>query len=589
MLKAFVLAQEFSDWNWAVVGVYLALVFAIGLAAGRHQKTSRDFFLAGRSMGLIPVGLSMAMTLFSAISYMSIANQSYYFGVLLISSLVMQWMEVPVICLVVIPFFYKLNIYSIYEYLELRFHLALRIAASFVFLFWRMLWLATVVYAPCRALQGVLEIATGDAIPIEALVILVGSTTTVYTLVGGIRAVIWTDVMQAAVMFLSIVAIVGVVWSSLDQGPATVWQIAEAGGRTHWIRPAFDWQDAWSVWGLVPFFFLARLSFYTADQITVQRVLTARNVRTAQWSFVVNCAAYSLALPLLCYVGLALYSYYQSHPEQIPAGYRSAESAAELQVLAQQAPGERPPDAWLKSDPDTGKKLEDKILPTFIARELPVGIAGLVISALFAACMSTMDSGLNSIATALIVDFHRRLGIGRHWLAHRKGKPVSELDEADELTLARPIVLLIGCLATGFGCIIGELGTIFEIARTAVDTPGIPLACVFLMGMLTRRTNTAGAIIGLAAGVLCILWLSLGPRLVSILPGVWPWFNSDGSPWELAPVYPGSIGAAVTVALGYAASLLFGRTKSDAELQGLTRGLGIAGELAERNTLETPR
>lgn len=563
---------EFSSWNWAIVGLYLSGILAIGFASSRHQKTTEDFFLAGRGMGLIPVGLSLCMTLFSAISYTAIANQSYYHGMLMMMSMAIVWVDAPVVYFIVIPFFYRRKLFSIYEYLELRFSLAARMTGGIIFLLWRMLWLGTVIYAPCKVLQVVIQLASGTEIPVEQLVIFVGVVTTIYTVLGGMRAVIWTDVAQFVVMFGSIVAILAVVWTSMDQGPAEVWEIAQAGGRDAWIHAEFDLQDAWSIWGIVPFYFLARLAFYSADQITMQRVLTARSLRSAQNAFLLNCVSLSIFIPLLCYVGLNLYAFYQKHPDHVPAQYRPAATAAEG---ANSEPAAGPPvDAWPKMNPNIkNEKLEDKILPTFVALELPVGIAGLVISALFAACMSTMDSGLNSIATSLIVDFHQRLGIGRSWLARMRSKPEDEIDEADELALARPIVVAIGVLATIMGCVISRLGTIFEIARIAVDTPGIPLACVFLLGMVTRRTTSAGALTGLFVGVATMLWLAIGPQ-TQVPVWYWPFQNDDGSVWKLAPIYPGVIGAVVTVVVGYTTSRWVGERKSDEELRGLAWGAG---------------
>lgn len=565
---------DFSNWNWVVVVGYLTGVFAIGFAASRHQKTSEDFFLAGRKMGMIPVGISLCMTLFSAISYTAITNQSYYYGMLMMMSMAIVWVDAPVVCLIVIPFFYKRKLYSIYEYLELRFSLAVRMTGGTIFLFWRMMWLATVIYTPCKVLQVVLEIATGNVIPVEALVVFVGIVTTIYTVIGGMRAVIWTDVAQFCVMFGSIVAILAVVWTSMDQGPAEVWQIAKDGGRDQWIHADFDLQDPWCIWGIVPFYFLARLAFYSADQITMQRVLTAKDLPSAQKAFVLNCVSLSIFIPLLCYVGLNLYAFYQKHPDRVPEKYRTVAATADGTPITEDAwAKELPP---TKEHPEKKEKLEDKILPTFVARELPVGIAGLVISALFAACMSTMDSGLNSITTSLIVDFHRRLGIGKSWLARRKAKPVGELDEADELSLARPLVVVIGVLATGMGCLVGQIGTIFEIARIAVDTPGIPLACVFLLGMLTHRANTVGVLTGLAVGLTTMLWLVFGPKIG--LTWVWPFTEEDGSAWQLAHIYVGVVGAMVTSFVGYSTSLFFGHRKTPDALRGLA---WRAGELPD--------
>lgn len=554
---------HFSYLNWIVLAAYLAVVLAIGLQARKYQKTTEDFFLAGRNMGWIPIGLSLCVTHFSAISYLATANQAYYFGMVLVGNMLAMLFYAPIIALVVIPFFYNLRLYTIYEYLERRYSLSVRIAGTIIFFSWRVFYLATVLYAPCLALAIVFELAAGIDVPVEYMIMTVGLLTTVYTFLGGIRAVIWSDVAQFIVMIGSIVAMIAVIWTKTDSGPGEVWEIVSTGGRDVWFHTEFDLQDLWCLWGLIPFSILATVSFYSADQINAQRFLTAKTLKTAQNAFWLKCLATSLLTPLLAYVGINLYAFYQVHPERVPTQFHAAATTT--------------PDPWPVDyvHPETGVKLEDKILPTFIALELPDGVAGLVISALLAACMSTMDSGLNSAATSLLVDFHRRLGFGRQWLARRRGKTVEQLDEADELTLARPLVIAIGIAATAIGCVVGQLGTIFEIAKTVVDTPGIPLACVFLLGMLTHRNNTAGALTGMAAGILCIVWLTLGPRIAeSGMEWIWPWFTDDAKAYRLAAIYPGVGGAVVTVVVSYGVSLLVGKRKTREELRGLALRAG---------------
>jgi solute:Na+ symporter, SSS family len=554
--------DPFSSLNWIVLAAYLLVVLAIGIRARRHQNTTEDFFLAGRSMGWIPIGMSLCVTHFSAISYLATANQSYYFGMVLVGSVLPILLYAPLICLVVIPFFYNLRLYTIYEYLERRYSLSVRITGTMVFFMWRVMYLAIVLYAPCFALHIVLELAMQRSIPVEALIILVGVFSTLYTFLGGIRAVIWSDVAQFIVMFGSVAAMIIVVWIKSDSGPSEVWEIVSAGGRDVWFHTEFDLSDNWCLWGVIPFSVLATLSFYSADQINAQRFLTARSLRAAQKAFLVKCVATSILTPLLAYVGLNLYAFYQVHPERVPAQFNPAATATA--------------DPWPRDykNPQSGAKLEDKILPTFVARELPAGVAGLVISALLAACMSTMDSGLNSAATSLLVDFHRRLGFGKQWLARKRGKTVEELDEADELTLARPLVIGIGIFATAFGCVVGHLGTIFEIARTVVDTPGIPLACVFLLGMITHRTNTVGALTGMVVGIATIIWLTLDPVWTPTGQWYWEWLTDNPQPFRMAAIYPGIVGAAVTMIVSYSVSLVVGKRKTREELRGLALRTG---------------
>lgn len=554
--------SPFSPLNWIVLAVYLVIVLAIGIRARRHQDTTEDFFLANRGMGWIPIGMSLCVTHFSAISYLATANQSYYFGMVLVGSVLPILLYAPLICLVVIPFFYNLKLFTIYEYLEQRYSLSMRVTGTIVFFLWRVMYLAIVLYAPCFALHIVLELATERSIPVESLIILVGVFSTLYTFLGGIRAVIWSDVAQFIVMFGSVAAMIIVVWIKADSGPSEVWEIVTSGGRNVWFHTEFDLSDNWCIWGVIPFSVLATLAFYSADQINAQRFLTAKSLRAAQKAFLVKCVATATLTPLLAYVGLNLYAFYQVHPERVPVQFNPAPTATA--------------DPWPRDykNPQNEAKLEDKILPTFVARELPTGVAGLVISALLAACMSTMDSGLNSAATSLMVDFHQRLGFGKKWLAQLRGKTVDELNEEDELTLARPLVIGIGVFATGFGCIVGHLGTIFEIARTVVDTPGIPLACVFLLGMTTHRTNTVGALTGMAVGIATIIWLTLDPVWTPAGQWYWIWLRGDSQPFRLAAIYPGIVGAVVTMIVAYSVSLVAGKGKTREELRGLSLRAG---------------
>jgi len=212
---------------------------------------------------------------------------------------------------------------------------------------------------------------------------------------------------------------------------------------------------------------------------------------------------------------------------------------------------------------------KDELLPNYLRREMPfVGLAGLILAALLAASMSSMDSGLNSISTLLIFDFHRRLGWGRAWLAGRRGKALDELDETDELTLARPMVLVIGVVATAFSLLVAQIEDIFKIMVTVINTSGGPLLGLFLLGMLFRRITARAAIAALFTGTLLSLWLTFGADV-----GLWPWEETLSSFWPLV------FGFAGTLAVGHLVSFLPAPRKSDEELEGLVLGLGRLGQV----------
>ncbi len=574
--------------DFGVLGFYLALMVAIGLYFSRQQKTSGDFFLAGRSMSWFPVGLSIMATLLSALSYTGIPGEAYRQGLKFLLMPLAIWLTLPIIGWVILPLYNRLKLYSIYEYLEFRFDCATRLASSGVFVIWRLLWLGGVLYAPCK----VLVVAAGWnaywwATP--ALLIVLGLVGTLYTFLGGMKAVIWTDVIQSFVMIFGVVVIIGGVWATLDGGPDRVWEIASSLGRTNVTETSFQWSQKWSLWGILPHFFLSMLSFYVADQITAQRFLTAKNLDEARRSFALNCLSVSIMIPALMYVGMSLLAYYHDHPRDMnpkwvvnvdgqtrdsitygqrdalvnsklprPAGAKDDDplidwnkpddkidpttidrlveqqrimrpniveplaSADELIVLEdgrERIAAER----LAKRDPTKKGKLKqpeiivhknayEEMLPRFLTFHLPIGLAGLILAALFAASMSSMDSGLNSICTLLVMDFHRRLGWGRKWLAGRLKKPPDALTEADELRLGRPMVLLIGVAATLFSLLIAQIGNIFEIMIGVVNTFGGPLLAVFMLGLFARRVTARGALIALIVGTVYTVWLMLGVK-----------------------------------------------------------------------------
>jgi hypothetical protein len=215
-------------------------------------------------------------------------------------------------------------------------------------------------------------------------------------------------------------------------------------------------------------------------------------------------------------------------------------------------------------------RAQDELMPRFITEQLPLGIAGLIMAALFAASMSSMDSGLNSICTLLVMDFHRRLGWGRSWLARRLNKSPVELSEADELRLARPLVLVIGVAATLFSLAVARIDNIFSIMIAVVNTFGGPLLAIFLLGVFTRRCTSAAAIASLVIGSLFTMWFMLANSQPAFR-ALWPF------PAHIADIWSVSISVVFTFVFGWMLSFLFGRRKTTAELRGLVVGVGTLG------------
>ena len=614
--------------DYIVLAFFLLVMLLVGLYFNRQQHSTTDFFLAGRSMSWMPVGLSVMATLLSALSYTGIPGEAYQHGFKLLVLPLAIWLTLPLMLGVVLPLYHGLKISTIYEYLEMRFDSTTRTIGSVFFIFWRLAWLGGVLYAPCKVLTVAADIELiSPELTVPVLIIILGLLTTAYTFLGGMKAVIWTDVIQSCVMLGGLLLVIGTAWYSLEGGAGTVIETARTMGRSDLIDLKFDLTDParkWSFWGVLPHMMLAALGFYVADQITAQRFLTTRSLRDARRSFVLNCVSITVMLPLLVYTGVVLLAYYQDKSkwqETIPPKWVvnvSIDPETGEAIVAKK--GDEPLIDWDKKidgrtiaalvaeqkviDPnrktpfkkkDIGKLVNDKneiiirkigaqknpskelifnpqakdeFLPRYLEQKLPLGLAGLILAALLAASMSSVDSGLNSISTLLIFDFHRRLGWGRAWLAGRRGKTVDQLDETDELTLARPMVLIIGVVATACSLLVAQIGDIFGIMVRVVNTFGGPLLGVFLLGMLFRRITARAAIAALLVGTLLALWLTFGKTW-----GLWPWEE------KLSDFWPLTFSIAGTLAVGHLVSFLPAPRKSDEQLEGLVLGLGRLGQI----------
>ncbi|MFN0021019.1 MAG: sodium:solute symporter family transporter [Pirellulaceae bacterium] len=620
------LLATLTSIDYGVIAFYMLAMVALGFYFANEQRTTQDFFLGGRSFSWFPLGMSLMATLIPALSYTGLPGQAYEHGLRCLILPLSVWLALPIMIGVVLPIYRGLGLYSLYEYLELRFDSRTRLLGGLIFVVWRMLWLGGVIYAPCK----VLVISSGTDIPEWVLISILGAVTTFYTFLGGMKAVIWTDVIQGIAMLGGVVVVILGVWWQTAGGHARVTDVAIDLGRMQPATFTMDLGGAWVLWGALPHWFLANLSFYAADQITAQRFLSAKSVDAARTSYLVNCIVLTLLQPGLIYIGLCMLAFYQDHPEEMqpnwvasidnktrevvrdekgrllldpkhhPEEEISVETIDQLvkegrilkpnthepytksdelvdrdagRVRVEKLLIRRPPNEFDMSEVVVRKGAPEEMLPRFIATHLPWGAAGLIVAALLAACMSSIDSGLNSICTLLVMDFHRRYGIGRAWLAKRLGKTPETLNESDELKLAQPLTLAVGVGATLFAMAVAQVRDIFEIMIAIANTFGAPLLAVFLLGMFTRRCTGKGAFFGLVTGSMLtvgISALSLLKKYGFVAPEVWPFHD----------IWTVTFGVVFTLVAGYGASLVFGKAKSKTELRGLVYGVGHLGVLA---------
>lgn len=604
--------------DYGIVGLYLAAMLALGVYFSGRQRDTAEFFLGSRSLGRFPLGLSLTATLVATLGYSGLPGDAYEQGWACLIIPASFWLILPLVAGMVIPIYRGLGLCSLYEYLELRFDSRVRLVASLIFVVWRLVWLAAAIYLPVRAIgMAAGWPAAGD----WWLIGLLGAVTSVYTFLGGMRAVVWTDVFHGLAMLLGVVVVIVGVWLHMDGGAGRVAEIAAGLGRSKTVDLKFSWTDQWTLWGALPYWVLAGLFFFLADQTMTQRLLSAKSVNAARTSYVINTLALSLLLPGLIYAGICLLAFYYDHPQSLRPEWvvnvdgvtrQPLRDAAGQPLLDPSDPAhavrwenidrlvaegrilqpnnkELFTDAAVLIDPETNRVLVEKLamrrppnrrlngewivrrgaavemLPYFAAEHLPWGAAGLVLAALLATCLSGIHSGIHSICTLAVVDFHRRHRWGKTWLARRLNKQPEELSEADELRLARPLTLVIGLGASVLAIGASQIGDVFSVLVGVANVFAALLLAVFLLGMFTRRTTAAAALCAIVLGGLCTAGLTIFGKLAAadyLVPKA----------YAVADVWPMVFGVLFTCVVGYCLSFVLGRPKPKRELRGLVVG-----------------
>ncbi len=438
----------------AIVLAYLAGIAGLSIALQRRRHTA-DVFLAGRAMGWFPIGLSVMITLFSAVNFVAFPTEVMEHGLYVLVSLpVFVLVAIPV-TRVFIPFFHGMQLTSLYAYLEHRFDRRTRLLAAGLFIFWRLCWMATALYASARIL------GTVTGIPYQALILVTGGVAALYTAAGGIRTVMWTDVIQFALLLTGIGGALWIAIATQEQGWTGLWAQARAAGQARPFIP-FDpeflsWRPTVRItlWSGLIGTFVAFLTRYAADQMVVQRYFTAQSQRAAVRGFWWNVLAALIALLLLTFLGLAIIG---------------AQGDADAPAMAR--------------------------FGAFV-RALPFGLTGLVAAGLLAATMSSVDSGLNSCLASWMTDFEDR--------------PTRQ--PATDWRQERRYRVLIACLTIvtfALAFVVGRTGDLFAIVNRVINGVGAPLLALIVLGMFSRGGNARGAWIGGWIGTIASLAISFG-------------------------------------------------------------------------------
>ena len=458
--------------DWIVIGIYAALVIALGWFYSRRQSSTEEYFLAGRRTNFRIAGISLFATLLSTISYLSAPGEVIDHGPLFYAGLVAMPLVYLVVGYVVIPALMRVPVTSAYELLESRVGLGVRLLGSGMFMVTRVVWMALLTYVSAKAFVTMLQ---WDLAAVPYVVAVLGAIAVIYTTLGGLRAVMVTDVVQFFVLVGGI--LLTIIFITADLGGVREWfPIARA---PHW-----DKQPLFSLSPTVRVTLLGSMISYTmfwvcasiSDQVAIQRYLATRNVKAARRALLTNLIADLLVSSLLVLAGFALLGFFQHHPEFLPAGQD------------------------LLGDVDF-------LFPHYIANFLPIGVAGLVVSAMLAAAMSSLDSGLNSITTVFSVDVLGRCGR-------------STRSDDERLKIARGLTVGLGLAVVLLACCMGAVpGNILEVLFKTVGLFFAPLAGLFFTALFVRFATgigtIGGAVCGFATAALIAYWdvITGGPAL----------------------------------------------------------------------------
>jgi SSS family solute:Na+ symporter len=432
-----------ASLDWVVLVAYLAVLVGMGAWFSRRTRGSDDYFLAGRRIPWWAAGLSIYGTQLSAITFLATPALAYATDMRYAPTWVSILLVVPLVTRVFLPRFRRLGLRTAYEYLEERFSPLVRRVGSGCFLVMQTARMGIVVYLPALAL------ATVTGLDVRACILVTGVLATLYTVLGGMEAVIWTDVLQVFVLIGGVLLALGLAFDGAG-GPDAFGDAAAALKLRVWDG-GFSWTEAAS-WSLLLGSLILMVPPYITDQAVVQRYLSARDERAAARAAWLNGW---MSLPvgvLFPALGACLWAFYRAQPGGLTLGMPN-----------------------------------DGILPLFLGDHLPAGFAGLILAGLLAATMSTLDSSMHSIATAVVNDFYRP----RH----------PEADDARVLRVARRWTVAAGLFGTLSAAALAsfEITSLFLLFLKALGLLSSGLATLFLLGVFTR-VGPRAALLGAAAG-----------------------------------------------------------------------------------------
>ncbi len=464
--------MDLNSIDFIVFLAYTLGIVLFGVSFSFKKRTSSDYTTGGGRLPSWAIGMSIFATFVSSISFLALPGNAY----------LSNWngfvfsLSIPLAAIVAVIFFVplyrKLQSESAYYYLEQRFGLWARVYCSIFYLLTQLARMGTILYLLALPLNALF----GWSIPL--IIIITGVCVIIYSTLGGIEAVIWTDAIQGVLLIIGALACLVVIFYSMPEGPLQVFQIANNADK--FSLGSFDFNFAESTfWLTLVYGLFINLQNFGIDQSYIQRYLAAKTLKDAKNSTLLGSLLYIPASLLFFLIGTALFSYYQAMPDLFPGHLQGAKNA-------------------------------DKIFPYFIVTALPMGITGLLIASIFAAGMSTISTGINSSATVILSDHYKRY-------------IQKDLPQKKAMRILYMSSICVGVLGIIIGLALNGVKSALDAwwALASIFSGGI--LGLFLLGFISARVKSQSAAIGVICGVLVISWMSLSPF---VFTGSWSGLRS---------------------------------------------------------------
>jgi solute:Na+ symporter, SSS family len=547
--------------DWLVVGGYLLWIVIDGLRRTKASTGIEGYLLANRSLPWWAVGLSVMATQLSAITLVGTTGQAYADGMRFIQFYFGLPLAMVILSVTLVPFFYRSGVYTAYEYLERRFDVKTRTLASLLFLLGRSMSTGAIISAPAVILSIMFHWN------LTLTILAIGGPTILYTVLGGVQAVTWTDVKQMGIVVGGLLCAVLALILGLphDVSVAQALHVAGAAGRLNTIDFHFDPRQTYTFWsGLIGGLFL-HLSYFGCDQSQVQRYLSAKSLKQARHSLLMSAFVKIPLQVLVLMVGVFMFLFYvfnqppmffnTEHADKVEQSARADDYHAlqsefsrayeRRRQAATTMAGASGPDheaareqfraatgemtairgraavivedvtgiaSFAEKVGDTPKPDVNYVFPTFVTTRLPQGLVGLIIAAIFAAAMSATAGELSATATATVMDVYKRL---------------LKTEESDKhyLLVSRLAVAFWGIVACLVAHVAVRLGSLIEVVNRIGSIFYGSLLGVFVLALVFRRANGHGAFVGLLSGILFVVAFASYPatRNISYL-----WHNPIG-------------------------------------------------------------